>query len=182
MNKQEYIETLRHYLAPLPEDERNELLRDYEAHFIYGQQRGKTEQEIITELGDPTTIARETVGADFLPPPPWAPQRRDTPRLIAVSLLLFFLNIMLAIPIGASIWAVFVSFCAAALACLLAPLSLLLEKLLYDDFMISKLFYAIGTLGVGMLLLAVVRHLGTGLYTLTLKYLRWNVATWRGKS
>ena len=182
MNKQEYIETLRHYLATLPEDERNELLRDYEAHFIYGQQRGKTEQEISAELGDPITIARETVGADFLPPPPWAPERRDTPRIIAVSLLLFFLNILLAIPIGASIWAVFVSFCAVALACMLAPLALVIETLLYGDFMISKLFYAIGTTGIGMLLLVFVRYLGTGLYTLTMKYLRWNVTTWRGKS
>lgn len=181
MNKQEFIETLRHYLASMPTDERNELLREYEAHFIYGQQSGKTEAEIAKELGDPLTLARDTVGPDFLPPPPWAPQRSDTPRLIGVTLLLFFMNIMLVIPIGASIWAAFISLCAAAISGILSPLALLVDTLLYGEFAIYKLFLAIGMTGIGMLLSSAAFYLGKGLWIVTLRYLKWNYKTWRGR-
>jgi uncharacterized membrane protein len=182
MNKQEYIETLRHYLAALPEDERNELLHEYEAHFRYGQQSGKDEVDIIRELGDPLTLAREAIGPDFLPPPAWSPPRRDIPRLIGVSILLFFMNTMLAIPIGATIWAVFISFCALALAGFLSPVALVGETLLYGEFMLTKLFLAFGMMGFGMLLAAALRYVGKGLLFNTANYLQWNYKTWRGKS
>lgn len=181
MNKHEYIETLRHYLVGMPEDERNELLRDYEAHFVYGLQRGKTEAEIVKELGDPLTLARDTVGPDFLPPPPWAPPRRDIPRLIGVSILLFFMNIMLAIPIGTSIWAVFISVCAVAVASILSPLALVGETLWYGDFTLAKLFVCIGMVGVGMLLASALFYAGKALVVVSTKYLKWNYKTLRGR-
>jgi uncharacterized membrane protein len=182
MNKQEFIETLRHYLAPLPEEERNELLHDYEAHFIYGQQSGKTEAEIAKELGDPLALAREALGADFLPPPPWSPPRRDIPRFIGVSILLFFMNLMFAIPIGASIWAFFIALCALTITFVLAPVALVIETIMYGGFMPGKLFVAIGMTGIGMLLATAVRYIGKGLLFLTVRYGKWTYKTWRGRS
>jgi uncharacterized membrane protein len=180
MNKQEFIETLRYYLVSLPEDERNELLRDYDAHFIYGVQNGKTEAEISRELGEPLALAREAVGTELLPPPPWAPRRRDIPRFIGVSILLFFLNVMLAIPVFSSLWAAFISICASAIAGFLAPLALVLESALYGGYTPSKLFIAIGMIGIGMLLVALARYIGKGLLFITMKYGKWNYKTWRG--
>lgn len=182
MNKHEFIETLRHYLAPLPADERNELLRDYEAHFIYGQQSGKTEVEIARELGEPLALAREAVGADFLPPPPWIRPRRDIPRFIAVTIMLFFMNLMLAIPIGASIWAVFISLCATTLAFVLAPVAFVIETALYGQFLTGKMFFAIGMTGIGMLLSIAAFYLGKKLILITVQYGKWNYKTWRGRS
>jgi uncharacterized membrane protein len=182
MNKQEFIETLRHYLAPLPEDERNELLRDYEAHFVYGQQNGKTEAEIAKELGDPLALARDAVGADFLPPPPWVPQRADIPRFIGVSILLFFMNLMFAIPIFATIWAVFIAVCSTMVAALLAPVAFVVEIALYGGFIPGKLFVAIGMTGIGMLLALAVRYIGKWLIFITVNYGKWNYKTWRGRS
>jgi uncharacterized membrane protein len=182
MNKQEYIETLRHYLAPLPEDERNELLRDYEAHFEYGQQNGKTEAEIARELGDPLALARDTVGADFLPLPPWAPRRTDIPRFIGVSILLIFMNLMFAIPIFASIWAAFISVCVATVAAVLAPVAFVVEIALFGDFIPGKLFAVIGMTGIGMLLAVAVRYIGKWLIFITVSYGKWNYKTWRGRS
>ena len=182
MNKQEFIETLRHYLAALPEDERNELLRDYEAHFIYGQQSGKTEAEIAKELGDPLVLAREALGSDFLSSPLWSPPRRDIPRFIGVSILLFFMNIMIAIPITVSFWAVFIALCAVTIGCLLAPVALVIETIMYGDFLPGKLFAAIGMTGIGMLLSVAVKYIGKGLLYVTVSYGKWNYKTWRGRS
>ncbi|MCD9022198.1 HAAS signaling domain-containing protein [Cohnella silvisoli] len=180
MNKLEFIETLRYYLAALPEDERNELLRDYEAHFIYGQQNGKSETEIARELGDPLALAREAIGPDFLPPPPWSPSRRDIPRFIGVSILLFFLNVMFAIPVFASIWAAFIAICAATLSCFLAPVALVAETVLYGNYMPGKWFVAIGMVGIGMLLAVAAKSIGKWLVFITLNYAKWNYKTWRG--
>jgi uncharacterized membrane protein len=182
MNKMEFIETLRNYLVSMPEDDRNELLRDYEAHFIYGRQNGKTEAEIARELGEPLELAREAVGAEFLPPPPWAPRRRDIPRFIGVTILLFFLNVMFAIPVLASIWAAFIAICSTALACILAPIALVLETLMYGDYSPGKLFVAIGMVGIGMLLAIAARYMGKGLLFLTVNYGKWNYKTWRGRN
>jgi uncharacterized membrane protein len=180
MNKHEFIETLRHYLASLPEDERNELLRDYDAHFIHGGQNGKTESEIARELGEPLALAREAVGAEFLPPPPWAPPRKDIPRFIGVSILLFFLNAALALPVFASLWAAFISISASAIAGIFSPIALVLESVLYGGYMPTKLFIAIGMIGIGMLLGALARYIGKGLLFITVKYGKWNYKTWRG--
>jgi uncharacterized membrane protein len=177
MNKMEFIETLRSYLVSLPEEDRNELLRDYEAHFIQGQQNGKTEEEIARELGEPLVLAREAVGTDFLPPPPWTPPRRDIPRFIGVSILLFFLNVMFAIPVLAPIWAAFIAICATTLACILAPIALVLETLLYGDYSPGKLFAAIGMVGIGMLLAIAARYIGKGLLFIIVSYGKWNYKT-----
>lgn len=182
MNKQEFIATLQHYLSALPAEERNELLRDYEAHFIYGQQHGKSEDEIARELGDPLALAREVVGPDFLPPPPWTPSRRDTPRTIAVTIMLFFMNLIVAIPVFALLWSVFAAFCAAAVAGLISPIALALEQILYNEYTNLKLFLAIGMLGIGMLLAAWVRSIGRWLIQITAKYGQWNIKTWKGRS
>ncbi|WP_127580512.1 HAAS signaling domain-containing protein [Paenibacillus koleovorans] len=182
MNKQEFIETLRHYLASMPEEERNELLRDYDAHFMHGQQSGKTEAYIARELGDPLTLAREAVGDQFLPPPPWSPPRRDTPRFMGVSFLLFFLNAMIAIPVFASVWAVFVAVCAVTLTTFLSPFILVAESIFENGYAHYKLFMAIGLLGVGMLLLPLVRFVGKWLLFITVQYGLWNVKTWKGRA
>jgi uncharacterized membrane protein len=70
MTKEHFLSMLDTELAPLPPEEREELMEDYRAHFMFGLQNGKTEAEIITELGDPHEIAQEALQ-----------QRVDTPPL-----------------------------------------------------------------------------------------------------
>lgn len=67
MNKSEFLANLRAHLSVLPPEEQNELLEDYEAHFAFGLQSGRTEQEIVLELGDPAELAKEAIGNRFLP-------------------------------------------------------------------------------------------------------------------
>lgn len=184
MNKQEFIETLRYYLVSLPEDERNELIRDYELHFIHGEQNGKTETDISRELGDPLALAREVIGHDALLPPPWTPsparQRPDIPRFVGVSIVLFFLN-LIAIPVCVALWATCLALGIAAIAGILSPLILVLETYMYNSYAPVKLFTAIGMVGIGMLLASLTRYFSKGLLVGTNKYSQWNYKTWRGR-
>lgn len=51
MNKQEYMYNLFEALRPFDEEIRDEIISDYEEHFAMGLQSGKTEEQIVEELG-----------------------------------------------------------------------------------------------------------------------------------
>ncbi len=59
--KDQFLVRLESELAPLPPEEREELMEDYRSHFMFGLQNGKTEEEIAGELGDPREIAQEAL-------------------------------------------------------------------------------------------------------------------------
>lgn len=58
MNKKEFIDILKNQLSGLPKEDIDEILYDYEEHFSVGLVRGKSEDEISKELGDPKKIAK----------------------------------------------------------------------------------------------------------------------------
>ena len=51
MTKQEYIDALRRRLENYPEDFRQDIMEAFELHFVEGKSQGKTEEEIMNELG-----------------------------------------------------------------------------------------------------------------------------------
>lgn len=51
MNKQEYMYNLFEALRPFDEEIRDEIISDYEEHFSMGIASGKTEEQIVEELG-----------------------------------------------------------------------------------------------------------------------------------
>lgn len=70
MTKAQFMATLRLKLSVLPPEECNELMEDYESHFAFGLQNGKTEEEIVAELGDPEELAKEALGSRYVPEQP----------------------------------------------------------------------------------------------------------------
>lgn len=64
MNKNDYLKSLDRLLNSLPQEDKNEILYDYEEHFRIGMENGKTEEEIAQSLGDVKAIARQ-FKADF---------------------------------------------------------------------------------------------------------------------
>lgn len=181
MNKQEYLSALRGYLAPMPAREREELLQDYESHFVFGQDNGRSEAETARMLGDPIVVAQEILGPNFQLLPA-RPPKKDIARMIGVSIALIFLN-MVALPVLVSLWAAFVSVCAAATSGCLSPVILLIEQLLYGDITTAKLFVAIGSTGVGLLLAFAIRYYLAGwIIKFTLWYARWTARTWVGRT
>ena len=60
ITKNDYLDVLRDYLLKFySEEETLDILRDYEEYFLNGKLDGKTEEEIILELGSPKKIVQE---------------------------------------------------------------------------------------------------------------------------
>lgn len=59
MNKMEFFKILEEGLIDFPAHELQEILYDYKEYFSNAQSDGKTEEEIIEELGDPYTIVNQ---------------------------------------------------------------------------------------------------------------------------
>lgn len=60
INKVDYLDVLKDYLLKFySEEESLDILRDYEEYFLNGKLDGKTEEEIILELGSPKRIVQE---------------------------------------------------------------------------------------------------------------------------
>ncbi|MFC4599795.1 hypothetical protein [Cohnella hongkongensis] len=201
MNKIEFMDKMERDLAPMPDEERSELLARCEAVFRIGREQGKTEEEIAAELSGPSTQPEPRFEPPYgtyglapdrapLPPPPWSAARpepgrqaepvRDTPRIVGVTILLFFLNVLFAIPVFAALGAAFLAVCSAALATLLSPLALAAETLLYGEFTNAKLMLALGAVGIGMILADLALVFGKGLLRLTRTYAGWNIRTLKG--
>lgn len=195
MNKNQFLGALYHHLAPLPEEGRREVVQYYEGYFARGAANGQSEEEIARGLGDPRMLAADALGIPFepaaVPPvPPVSPVSRVSPqpsqggfvRLIGVTVLLFFLNVMIMIPIGASLWSALLSFGAAAAGAILAPAAFALDWLANGDYHPAKLFISIAGTGVGILLaLAFIVLFKVG-WRATVGYVRWNARTWRGRN
>ena len=59
MNKQEYMYNLFEALTPFGDEVRQEIVDDYEEHFSMGLSEGKTEEQIVEELGSIDDLVNE---------------------------------------------------------------------------------------------------------------------------
>ncbi|MEG0306735.1 MAG: DUF1700 domain-containing protein [Clostridium sp.] len=60
MSKNDFLDILRDYLkGTFSEHEINDILRDYEEFFLNGELQGKSDEEIIKNLGSPKSIAKD---------------------------------------------------------------------------------------------------------------------------
>ncbi|MCC3375126.1 DUF1700 domain-containing protein [Cohnella sp. REN36] len=181
MNKNQYLDTLSRYLEPMPGADRERMLNDIEAYFLSGEQIGKSEAQIAAELGDPMHVAAQTLGFASPPAPPPAPPQRDPARIFGVTILLFFLNVVM-LPIGAALWSVLLGVAAATLGLLLSPGVVVLGWLNNAHIPPVGLFATLVAIGIGLLLMVATYYASKLWIWLTAEYLRWNVNLWRGRT
>lgn len=59
MTKEQYLDLLRYYFRQAKTEDLNEIISDYEEHFIAGHDQQLSDEEIIENLGDPKDIYNE---------------------------------------------------------------------------------------------------------------------------
>ena len=115
MNRLDFLHQLYLSLEGIPEQDRRNLLRDFEAHFQLAQQEGRSEEETAAALGDPARVAEQlktqyraggSPSATKASPPVWpstdrapAPRSRRRPLgflILGAGLLLLVASILFA--------------------------------------------------------------------------------------
>lgn len=135
MNKTEFLQELYNHLLPLPAAERSEIIADFEDHFQAGLERGKTEEQICAELGNPYTCAlqflRTSDTQQTAPPPQYQtptpaapPYGKSTPQAVydrrnkTLWAILFFIVLVCAVGVY-----------PACIALMLCPIAILIAAI-----------------------------------------------------
>ncbi|EAF1400633.1 DUF1700 domain-containing protein [Listeria monocytogenes] len=164
MNKQDFLNELNQRLELLDPKERRELLSDYQEHFRNGIEAGKSEEQIVFDLGKPEEIAADIISERGLREEPaeadyyYVPRKnqnenRSVSKQILIGVGLFFLDICLIIPIMVSLWSLVISLWATVGAFLLSPVILSVGIIFGADFEFYQMFVSIGLVGLGLMLL-----------------------------
>jgi uncharacterized membrane protein len=172
MTQAEFLETLHRRLAGLPQDEIDELMSDYVAHFADGKAEGRGEAEIAAALGDPVRLARELRAEAGLRRWESAPTPGNFYAALAGFLALIAVDFVFLLPLLGG-FALFVLVAAIVQIALCIGGIALVAKLFQFDHGLSTHYFArilsgLGLMGVGvggsalllLLVTFVVRALG----------------------
>ncbi|CQR70803.1 hypothetical protein SOV_43210 [Sporomusa ovata DSM 2662] len=183
MTKQDFLGKLEMALKNIPAQERQDILYDYEEHFISGVANGKSESEIATALGNPEAIAKEILADYHVTQAVENISITTIVRAVLATVSLGFLNLVFILGPLIGVVGVLVACYVVAIVLILIPALLPLRAGFPSGLgaILSWLFTSMMTVGTGTLLglgmLLVTRWAGK----VFIKYLQFNVQIIRGK-
>ncbi|MEK4924412.1 DUF1700 domain-containing protein [Cytobacillus sp. FSL R5-0569] len=180
MNKREFLITLEAELKDIDKQERIELLQDYEAHFEFGLEEGKKEEEIAKDLGSPRGIAKEVKASYHIEQAKGdgGIQNILQATLAVIGLGLFNLIIVLG-PFLALVSIIFSGW-IVSFAGIISPLLVLIDIFITSSFELVNLFAAILFCGLGLLLLVAMMYVTKFMKKIFIRYLSYNVSIVKG--
>ncbi len=99
-------------------------------------------------------------------------------RVISFTLVaLFFTNLVFFLPIGVTIWAMWLSLSVASILLMLSLFFALLDMMIIQSFLPAKWFAALALTGLGILLSLTSYYVLKFLLKGTRSYINWNIRT-----
>lgn len=185
MNRIEFIDKLRLNLQGMPSSEVQDILSDYEEHFDIGISKGKSEEEIVRELGNPKDIAnsyRSSYGNNYNE---GVINQRNTPtdnnNNILMILLVIAFNVIIVLGPYIAILGVILSFFIAGISITFSGITLMFGipfnfiHYIPNPNIITSLSFGIGLIALGVLGIILTIFIAKLFYQLTIKYLKWNI-------
>jgi uncharacterized membrane protein len=186
MNKAEFMKVLTAQLCRLPEAERADILYDYQEHFAIGAEKGKSEEEIASSLGDPLLIAKQFT-ADSL-----VKQASETKSVGSITRAVFaitglgFFNLVFVLGPFIGLVGILIGLFASAFAVTLSGIALLLTTIaapIFPEFInlggispTAVIIFSIGVTSLGLLFFIGVIALAKLFFKGTLNYLKMNIS------
>ncbi len=178
MNKLEFINQLEKSLSRLTPNERKDILRDYEEHFTFGLEGGKTEEEVSKNLGSPKQIAKEILSIYHVEKAEEKPSAGNVGRAVIAVVGLGFLNLFIVFWLLIIVVSLLFSGWAIGASFLLSPILVLIDWLLSEaGFEAFELFLSFTLFGIGMFILIGMKFATQFIVKIFIRYLRFNVST-----
>lgn len=185
MNKQEFIIKLSDALGNMPNEEKSDILYDYEEHFRIAIEKGKTEEEIAENLGDPDTIAKTYRANAAISKAESNKSVKHITGAIFAVLGLSFLNLVFVLGpylgIAGSLIGLFAASVAVAAAGIIGIIAAIFGPI-YPGIVSmpvnqgAAIFAMVGIECLGLLMLIGCSYLIKLLYNVTIKYLKFNLS------
>lgn len=184
LNKNQFLENLNHLLKDIPENDRKEILFDYNEHFSIGQKEGRNEVEIANSLGNPKTIAKEVKAQYLINKAEETKSSGNILRAVLASIGLGFFNLVFILGPFLGIVGAVIGLFAGAIALIVSGLALFLGSFLQPvlpQFIhiavhpIVSIFLSFVITSLGLLWTIGMVQLSKLIYTLTIKYLKVNL-------
>ncbi|MGB9936475.1 MAG: HAAS signaling domain-containing protein [Methanobacterium sp.] len=189
MNKEEYLRRLSKDLKKLPKEDREDIISDYEEHFMIGIEKGRTEEEISGALGKPEGVSKQ-IKAEYMVK---KAENKPSPgaiieAILAVAGLGLFNLVFVAIP-ALGLAAVILSLVVIGLGVVLVGILTMLSPLLqiffpqYIDLpvnggIIGTLIMIVGGIGLavmGTFFVIIMVYAASWFYRLVIKHLKINL-------
>ena len=189
MNKEEYLKKLANLVRKLPEEDREDLILDYNEHFIIGMENGRTEEEISKALGNPEIVAKQ-IKADYMVK---KAENKPSPGSILEAVLavagLGLFNLMFVAGPSLILAVVILSLVAAGLAVIIIGILTMLSPLLQIFFpqyinlpvkggIWGTLIMVVGGIGVtvmGTFFVIIMAYAANRFYKMVIKLLKSNL-------
>ena len=186
MNKTEYLNQLKTYLARLPEEERSDILRDQEELIRDAVSSGRSEQDIIQSLGDPKVFASSLIAESRIQKLEASTSinsavKNSWPAFIAVLGLAPFNLIFVLGPFIALFFTLFAFWCVSLTGIFVSGAFLVfffteaitvnIEAAIH----FSTLLMILGTMGFFSFLTGIMLLLTRVFIKVTVMYLKWNL-------
>lgn len=186
MTKQEYLDALKSHLAPLPQEEINDILRDQEEYIRDAVSAGRAEADVIQGLGDAKAFANSLTAGMKIEKAEQSESLKlkisGTFSAILAILALAPLNLIFVlgpflglVGVLCGGWAAAGGFLLAALFSLGAFFVQLIFLPVGFGVQLSAFFFLLGCLGATLLSLYVMYQATLWFTRGTLAYLKWNL-------
>ena len=185
MNKEQFLSQLRRSLSGIPEEEKKEILYDYEEHFRSALENGQEEEEIARSLGNPRVLGKSYHIESLLDKERGGHRASNIMRAVFASLSLGFFNVIITIPLYSGLLAGLVSLWAGAVSLALSGVGVIVGIILLPLFPATfslgglsipfLIFAGIGTGALGLLSVIGMWKLSQLFFRMTAKYVQFNV-------
>jgi uncharacterized membrane protein len=185
MNKEQFLSQLRRSLSGIPEQEKKEILYDYEEHFRSAVENGQEEEEIARSLGNPRILGRSYRIENLLDKERGGQRASNILRAVFASLSLGFFNVIITIPLFAGLFAGLAGLWAGAVSLAIAGVAVIvgviLQPLLPAFISLAGLsvafliFSGLGIAALGLLAVIGMWKLSQLFFRMTAGYVQFNV-------
>ncbi|KRG14904.1 HAAS signaling domain-containing protein [Lederbergia galactosidilytica] len=181
MNKREFLLELERYLRSLSTVEKNDILQDYEEHFTFGIEEGKSEEEISAALGSPKQLAREILADYHIEKMETSKSTGNVFRAVWSVIGLGFINLILVLGPFLTVVSLIFAGWILGISFTLSPILVLLNALFnIGTFEWFDLFFSLTLSGLGIFLSMGMYYVSLGFINLLLRYLKYNISIVKG--
>lgn len=190
MDRKTFMNELSRLLTGISEEEKRDILFDYDEHFTIGIEGGRTETEIVAALGDPRKIAKQLRASYMIEKAETTKSAGNILRAVLAAMGLGFFNLVFVlglflglIGVLLGIFGTAIGFMVGGVGAFLAPfIGVFFPQYINSNIHpITCLSLGVALAGLGLLIFIGGGYLTKWLYIATVKYLKCNIRIIKGE-